>query len=788
MTKCASRWALPVLLGLGIAPLFAAPLDLETIMQNPDWIGPPVEGAYLSLDGSTAFFELKIPGSELRDLYQVKLAGGSIEPVSAAAHALIDGSQAELNAAGTLAVFVRAGDVFVRELQTGTLRQLTRSSETDEQPRFALDGRVQFKTGLQWSVADLSSGAVGLVAPLIFAADPLDPDPSALESQQLALIYTLNEQETQAKRARERELAQAQSDPSRAAAPIYLSKDEQLVDSYLSASGAHLLVVTQKAGELEPGEGDQLASYVTRSGYVEIEALRTLVGADAPVAQRLRLIALDTHAVTEIKFDALAGIFADPLAELKLKAGLKKPRKPHKRGLSVEGAEFSPDATRLVVQLRSIDNKDRWLASVSLSSGALKLEHRLTDAAWINFNFNDFGWLKDSRTLWFLSEESNFSQLYVKAQGSRPRALTSGAFEIRQPKLNAQGSQIYFTANRINSGRYEVYRVSTAGGEIEQLTALGGENSFVLSQDETQLLVTHSKSYLPPQLVAQTIGGESRRLTDTRTLKFKDVNWQQPSFVAIPSTHFKGQVTAKLYLPSGPVVKPRAAVVFVHGAGYTQDVHEGYPYYFREQMFHNLLSQQGVVVLAPDYRASEGYGRDFRTAIYRQMGTPELEDLKDAVAWLSREHAVDPQRVGVYGGSYGGFMTLMALFKAPDLFAAGAALRPVTDWAHYNHGYTANILNTPDIDAKAYRDASPIEWAQGLTKPLLITHGMLDDNVFFKDSVRLSQRLIELKKENWELAAYPLERHSYLYADAWLDQYRRIYQLFRRELKFAPLP
>jgi len=189
-----------------------------------------------------------------------------------------------------------------------------------------------------------------------------------------------------------------------------------------------------------------------------------------------------------------------------------------------------------------------------------------------------------------------------------------------------------------------------------------------------------------------------------------------------------------------------------------------------------------VVVLVPDYRASEGYGRDFRTAIYRQMGTPELEDLKDSVDWLVANQQVDRSRIGVYGGSYGGFLTLMALFKAPDLFAAGAALRPVTDWAHYNHEYTANILNSPDVDPEAYRISSPIEWAQGLKKPLLISHGMLDDNVFFKDSVRLSQRLIELKKENWELAAYPLERHGYQYADAWLDQYRRIYKLFEREL------
>ena len=117
------------------------------------------------------------------------------------------------------------------------------------------------------------------------------------------------------------------------------------------------------------------------------------------------------------------------------------------------------------------------------------------------------------------------------------------------------------------------------------------------------------------------------------------------------------------------------------------------------------------------------------------------------------------------------------------MFHAGAALRPVTDWTQYNHGYTSNILNTPELDAEAYRRSSPILFADGLKGDLLIAHGMMDDNVFYQDSVRLAQRLIELKKEDWELASYPLERHGYVQADAWLDQYRRIFKLFERRLK-----
>ena len=141
---------------------------------------------------------------------------------------------------------------------------------------------------------------------------------------------------------------------------------------------------------------------------------------------------------------------------------------------------------------------------------------------------------------------------------------------------------------------------------------------------------------------------------------------------------------------------------------------------------------------------------------------------------------MNPKRIGVYGGSYGGFITLMAMFTTPDVFAAGAALRPVTDWAHYNHGYTSNILNVPQKDMEAYRRSSPIYFAEGLKGALLICHGMVDTNVHFQDSVRLVQRLIELRKENWTFAPYPVENHSFTEASSWADEYQTHSQVVRR--------
>jgi dipeptidyl aminopeptidase/acylaminoacyl peptidase len=274
-------------------------------------------------------------------------------------------------------------------------------------------------------------------------------------------------------------------------------------------------------------------------------------------------------------------------------------------------------------------------------------------------------------------------------------------------------------------------------------------------------------------------------VTTTPSEEWRGFSWIDPKVITYRARDGV-DVYARLYTPEmmGAERDPRRpAVVFVHGAGYLQNAHKYWSTYYREYMFHNLLASRGYVVLDPDYRASSGYGRDWRTAIYRHMGGHDLNDVVDGANFLVETENVHPERIGVYGGSYGGFITLMAMFTAPGTFTAGAALRPVTDWAHYNHGYTSNILNVPTVDPEAYRQSSPIYFAEGLEGHLLIAHGMVDTNVFFQDSVRLAQRLIELRKENWELAGYPVENHAFSEETSWADEYRRILKLFEETLR-----
>ncbi|MGB9107331.1 MAG: prolyl oligopeptidase family serine peptidase [Telluria sp.] len=793
-----SAFALPfvaALAGLSAAAATAAvPVTLDQAMADPDWIGNAVETAWWSWDGKQVLYKQKRAGSPVRDVYATGAQAGlnKARKVEDAEFARLDGFLVTYNPQRTRAAFLRSGDLFERDLKTGELVQISRASGVDVKAvQYSSDGRgVQFRVGDDWAVWDRATRLISPLAAPRAAKDPAVQEPDALRDMQLRLIATLKRQKSErdATRARDEEVRRA--DPTRAPAPIYLGDKLAILATHLSPDGRWLLVVTgPKDGD--KGRAGKMPRYVTESGYEETSEERTRVGRKAPQPDGLKLVNLQTREVKDLSFDVLPGVKDDPLAALRAEQKLDpiKGNRPVKIGFNGETVVWSPNGANAAVMLRSVDNKDRWIATVDLPHAALKPVHHLSEQAWINFDNSEFGWLPDNGTLWYLSEESGYSHLYTLDAAGRTRALTQGKWEVSDVAWSADGATAWLMCNRKDPGTYEVCAVSARDGATREVSSLdGGVEDFRLSPDQRKLLVHYSAPYLPPQIATlPSNGGEAVKLTDTRTAAFKAHDWIQPQFVAVPSTHGADAIWSKLYRPAQLEPGKRYPVVmFVHGAGYLQNVAHRYTPYFREQMFHNLLVQQGYVVLDMDYRASKGYGAKWRNAIYRQMGHPELEDYLDGVNWMVANQQGDVNNVGVYGGSYGGFMTFMALLRAPDVFKSGAALRPVTDWTSYNHEYTANILNTPDVDPEAYKVSSPIEYAQNLRGNLLIAHGMVDDNVFFQDSVRMAQRLIELKKDHWELAPYPMERHSFVQPESWYDEYRRIDQLFERTLKQPP--
>jgi dipeptidyl aminopeptidase/acylaminoacyl peptidase len=397
--------------------------------------------------------------------------------------------------------------------------------------------------------------------------------------------------------------------------------------------------------------------------------------------------------------------------------------------------------------------------------------------------------------VYFLSERTGYSHLYAAPfQGGDARALTSGAWEALNVRQSRDKSEFYITANQGPQaggggqppGPFEnhLYAMDAEGGSLTRLTQAPGKHTTTLSPDERWISDIYSYTNKPPELYVQanTPQAPSKQLTTSPAPEFSQYPWQDVPIVAFTARDGV-RVPAHLFKPAN-FARGGPAVVFIHGSGYLQNVDRWWSSsYYHEYMFNHILMERGFLVIDVDYRGSAGYGRNWRTAVYEHMGGKDLDDVVDAAKYVVSTYGVDPKKIGLYGGSYGGFLTLMGMFTQPDVFAAGAALRPVSDWAYYNHGYTSEILNVPQSDPEAYKKSSPIYFAQGLKGALLICHGMVDTNVEFQDTVRLVQKLVELRKENWQVAVYPVENHTFVEPSSWADEYKRILKLFEQNLK-----
>ena len=531
----------------------AEPLTLAQTMADPDWIGPPVEDAWWRWDGKAAQYTLKRNGATIRDTWQVALDGGMPAMLEGSARADLDAANALLDAAGTRSAFVRNGDVFVRDLRSGALTQLTRGNETESRLLWSRDGALVWRSGdAAWYRWD---GRSVVQAAQAKAEDAPGKAPKAddLRDRQLRLIETLKNDRARRDAAREQDEAWRKADPTRAAAPIHLGKNVEIVDSALSPDGRWLLVATTEKGA-DKGQDGKMPKYVTESGYEEFEDVRTRVGRNDPLPQKLWLAEVASGKVSELSFDVLPGIKDDPLAALRKAAG-KEPLKGN-RAVQVATSGDNGDAPTLLwandgrnaaVMIRAIDNKDRWIATVDLANAKLQPRHRLHDEAWINWGFNDFGWLTDGATLWYLSEERGYSHLYTldtgRPNGANRTQLTDGKWETSQVAPAHDGSAFFFLCNRSQPGDYEVCSVSARGGAVREVTSLDGVESFRLSPDGSKLLVRNSSSYMPPQAyVVAADGGAAKQLTDTRTPEFKAREWLQPQIVQVPSKHGAGTI------------------------------------------------------------------------------------------------------------------------------------------------------------------------------------------------------------------------------------------------------
>jgi len=776
-----------------------APLTVQKIMRDPKWMGVAPTNYRWSDDSKTVFFTWNPENKEKDPLYKVSVLNNKPEVTTETIPATTNYAY---NKDRSLGLVEKGGDIYLYIFKSKKETRLTNTVDREIGARFLYNNDVVFQRGDNLFQVSLTTSELKQLTNFVKGKRPSLGGPTVpgapqrtvptvqdnwLRTDQTALFDIIKKRNTQGGRGGAaggaRRFGMGGGDlPGQGIKPIYLD-DKFLSSLVVSPDGR--FVSYRLTTPITTNHNTIVPNYVTASGYTEDIPGRTKVGENLTVSETF-LYDGQKDSVYTVKTSQIPGIKDLPDYVKDYPKQLEeRTKKNEDRNVSVSAPIWNTDGTTAIITADAQDNKDLWILKLDAATGNVTIIDRQRDEAWIGGPGVGRGidWIDNNR-FYYQSEATGYSHLYTyNVSNGEKKQLTSGKWEVQRAQLSKDKTTFYISGNAAHPGITHFYKISVNGGELVQITSMKGGNEITLSPDEKWLAINYSYMDKPWELYIQANkpGAKAVQITKSTTAEFDSYKWRQPDLVS-----FKNRYGSDVYARVYPATNPhpnKPAVVFVHGAGYLQNVHYWWSQYFREYMFNNMLADNGYTVIDVDYTASSGYGRDHRTGIYRNMGGKDLTDQADGVKMLVEKYGVNPKHVGLYGGSYGGFITLMGLFKEPEVFASGAALRSVTDWAHYNHGYTANILNEPFNDPIAYQRSSPIYYADKLKGDLVMLHGMVDVNVHFQDIVRLTQRFIELGKDNWELAVYPVEDHGFVEPSSWTDEYKRIFKLFETTLK-----
>ncbi len=450
---------------------------------------------------------------------------------------------------------------------------------------------------------------------------------------------------------------------------------------------------------------------------------------------------------------------------------------------------WSNDSKMLLLNRIEQDYKKRSLVLAEPDSPEVSVLFEEEDEAWVTPENQTIEFSPDDRSVYFTSQKSGNNHLYKIDIGSRElKQLTDGDFELNVQyntwsvqkifQLHPDGKGILFISNEAHLSEAHIYYLDLFTGEKYKLNTLEGySENLTFSPDGKMVLYDQSGEYRPYDYNVLKIDPDAEPLEVSTTIseKFRSVDWNEPEYITFKNIEDNVDVHAKLFLP--PEMdrsKKYPLLIFLHGGGTIQNVVKKWTNYHRELMFHHLMANRGYVVMEVDFRGTTGYGRDFGRSVYQKMGIgKDLSDLVSGIKYLESLGYIDPDRVGVYGGSGGGFLTLMSLCLKPEYFTCGASLRCLTDWSNYNSIFTTMLMGRPQDNPEAFRECSPINHAEKLTRPLLLMHGMKDSNSYAQESIKFAEKLIQAGID-FEFMLYPSEDHGFVDPECWYDEYRRI--------------
>jgi dipeptidyl-peptidase-4 len=403
------------------------------------------------------------------------------------------------------------------------------------------------------------------------------------------------------------------------------------------------------------------------------------------------------------------------------------------------------------------------------------------DKYWINLS-DDLHFLADNQRFLWSSERDGFRHLYLyDLAGKQLAQLTRGAWQIEGVAgVDEQNGQVYFTSTQQSPIERQFYRVAFSGGAPVQLTHERGTHRVSLAPGAAHFLDTYSNAMNPPrQNLFSADGSAVAALAENRVAELADYRLQPVEFLTVPGADGTALDASLIKPPGFDPARKYPVIVYVYGGPQAQEVRDAWQ--GADFLWHQLMAQKGFVIFSVDNRGMSGRGHNFETPIYHHFGQAELADQLAGVAWLTKQTYVDRARISIWGWSYGGYMTCMAMLRGGGIFKAGFAGAPVTDWRQYDTIYTERYMGTPQENPEGYRDSSPVNFASRLEGQLLIAHATGDDNVHFANTVEFAESLVNAQKYA-EYQIYAGRGHGISDAPARIHVFNRVTQFFLENL------
>jgi dipeptidyl-peptidase 4 len=405
-----------------------------------------------------------------------------------------------------------------------------------------------------------------------------------------------------------------------------------------------------------------------------------------------------------------------------------------------------PDSRRLAIERLNRVQNHLELLFADAASGKCQTVFAEQDKYWVNLS-DDLHFLADGKRFLWSSERSGFRHLYLyDLAGKQVAQLTRGDWQVDNVvKVDEQAQAAYYVSTQKSPIERQFYRVALSGGEPVELTHERGTHGVSMAPDGKHFLDTYSNAMTPPQQRLYNADGNLvATLEENKVAELETYHFQPVEFFTVPGADGT-PLDAAMIKPAGfDSGRKYPVIVHLYGGPHGQEVRDAWAGSLF--LWHQLMAEKGFIIFIVDNRGTAGRGHNFETPIYHHFGSVELADQLAGVKWLSSQPYIDRSRVGIWGWSFGGYMTCVAMLRAGDVFKAGFAGAPVTDWRRYDTIYTERYMGTPQENPEGYRDSSPVNFAAALKGKLLVAHATGDDNVHFSNSVALAEKLVQAQK------------------------------------------